>query len=76
MKALPEADGKKRLSYTLLLRETGRVIRGELWYDPRTFVPARRVVRLGSPEDSTLSETFQEFTLGAEIPDAEFALPD
>jgi|SRR5579862_536817 len=47
-----------------------------LWYDPKTWKPIKRTTTLLPPGHSTLIETYDEFTIDADIPDEKFKLPE
>jgi outer membrane lipoprotein-sorting protein len=83
---LPVSDVKKgdddgtakTLTFTVTLggNDTAEV---RLWYDPITFRIQKRTVLAkskGKPDQGSISETYEDFTLNAEIPDEKFKLPE
>lgn len=69
-KAGAEEGGAKTLSFTVTA--DGRPVELRLWYDPKTFALRKRTIEMSEPKVS-LTETFEEFLLDAEVPDSEFA---
>jgi hypothetical protein len=79
-----QGDGKTQsLTYKL----TGMVkahphqfrdVKVQMWYDPAKLVPVRRIIACEFTEggNCTNTETYEEFTLNADIPDEKFKLPD
>jgi len=77
VKALEPTDGKNGLSYTFLLGDTGAVGRAQVWYDPKTFVMSKRIVKVDSRMGKqTVTETFEELTVNPAIPDTEFRVSE
>ena len=53
----------------------------KLWYDPQSHQPLKRLIRhefwpVGGANGKTQTESIEQFTLDAEIPDEKFALPE
>jgi hypothetical protein len=47
-----------------------------LWYDAKTYAPAKRVIKFAGAEDPKqgITETFKTFAVGVNIPDEKFTL--
>jgi predicted esterase len=80
VKLLPAADWatgpEGELSYRVKVPDLEATIANRLWLDPKSRLPARHDVSLKNADASnTASESFRDFTLGAELPEAQFALP-
>jgi Tol biopolymer transport system component len=74
---LPDADGKKGLSYLLLQSDNGMVATIQAWVDPKTFALSKRIVTVKTAGlDRKFIETFEEFLINPVIPEAEFRLPE
>jgi outer membrane lipoprotein-sorting protein len=53
---------------------TGADVR--LWYDPKTLKLLKRTVDFGKKDSQgTIRESYEEFTLNADIPEEKFKLP-
>lgn len=75
LKPMDLRDGKKGLSYILMVGESGRVSRIELWYDPKTYAISKRTVQSNEGHLSeTIHESFEEFSIKPVLPDSEFQL--
>jgi hypothetical protein len=49
----------------------------KLWYDPKTFgITKRTIDAVHGGTRRFVTETFEEFTLNADIPDEKFKLPE
>lgn len=73
-------DGSKRtLSYEIKDGASpNAVLEIKLWYDPATYTLARRVhtLKTGTLAETVLDETYEVYTLNADLPDQKFKLPD
>ncbi len=67
-----EKDGKS-LTYLVALGATGNVVKTQLWYDPKTNLPIKRVIWLKNPEHR-ITETYSEVSPTADIPEEMFKL--
>jgi outer membrane lipoprotein-sorting protein len=69
-------DGESKvLGYTLASTKYGTTGKVQLWYDPKTYRLIKRKLT-NSGRNTTITETFKEFTLNADIPDEKFKLPE
>lgn len=71
-------DEGKTLIYSALLPQTGETADIKLWYNPKSFEARDRkiVLRKDGQITASLTETYEEFTLNADIPDEKFKLPE
>lgn len=67
-----EKDGKS-LTYSVTLGANGNIVKTQLWYDPKTNLPVKRIIWLKNPEHR-ITETYSEVSLAADIPDEMFKL--
>jgi outer membrane lipoprotein-sorting protein len=67
--------GAKTLEYKIRVRP-GQTASIRVWYDPKTFLPQKRSIRREDQDAGTITETFEEFVLNADIPDEKFKLPE
>ena len=76
-----KAGGEKNqpwIKYVLRVRDEDAA-QVTLWYDPKIFKPLKRHVSFSEPDLNftiTHTETYEEFTLNADIPDEKFKLPE
>ena len=63
----PDGDQK---NLTFVLQQGKHKADIKLWYDPKSLAPRKRKVSLG--EKGEMTETFEEFSVDGEIPDADF----
>lgn len=71
----PDDNKVKTLTYKIKVRP-GHTASIKVWYDPKTFVLQKRTIRDEDRDSGTVTETFDEFTLNADIPDEKFKLPE
>jgi outer membrane lipoprotein-sorting protein len=72
-------DGQaKTLSYLLEVGEKSRPFDVTLWFDPESFKLLKRKIAyaVDGGKQVTTTETYDEFTFDAEIPDENFTLPE
>jgi hypothetical protein len=68
-----DADGLKALTYVMTLSRTRICFQVTLSYDPKTLSPCKRTFTARSGKKITnIIETYKEYLVGANIPDAEF----
>lgn len=74
-----DEQGLKTITFTLktAYEDEERAYHVRIWYDPKTHLPKKRVSTLKSKDaEYTVSETYDEMTLNAEIPEETFKLPE
>jgi outer membrane lipoprotein-sorting protein len=75
-KTEPDEKEAKVLSYKVTPKR-GDAMQITLFYDPQKLVPLKRTIRTLKPDEvMTLTETYEEFVLNADIPDEKFKLPE
>jgi outer membrane lipoprotein-sorting protein len=67
--------GAKTLTYKIKVRP-GRTSSIKVWYDPKSFLLQKRTIRDEDRDSGTITETFEEIVLNADIPDEKFKLPE
>ncbi len=72
--AFAESEKDKTLTYSVTLGAGHESARIQLWYDPITFLPTKRVIWLKNPEHR-ITETYSEISLNADVAADQFALP-
>jgi len=79
--ATGDDDGEiKTLTYFMKEKGHTKAYAVRVWYDPKTFALRKRTVTGsmgfgGKGPETTVTETYEEFTLNADIPDEKFKLP-
>jgi outer membrane lipoprotein-sorting protein len=71
-----EDDGEaKTLTYKIRVRpeHTAAI---KLWYDPKRLLPLKRTIRDDNRDSGSVTETFEEVSLNADIPNEKFKLPE
>jgi hypothetical protein len=69
-------DGVACMSYTVP-KLTDRDLHAKLWYDAKTLRPLRRTVGVEDGKPGLVyDETYEDYSLEAQIPDGPFVLPD
>lgn len=74
-----EQDGEaKTISYLLEIGQKPRPFNVTLWFDPESFKLLKRkiVYEVDGGKQVTITESYDEFTFDAEIPDEMFKLPE
>lgn len=77
IKAGEDDKESKTLTYKVKVPDDRVSADAKVWYDPKTFMLSKLTASVNiSKSISVVTETYEEFTLNADIPDERFKLPE